>query len=52
VTVDAPSEAGTPEIARILQLAAGTYCLGLIVEDDVGNKSALSNVVQVTTPGS
>lgn len=52
VSLDVPQEAGASEIARILHLAEGTYCLGLKVEDETSNKSPLSNVVQVYTPGS
>ena len=51
VPVDAPRGSGMSEIARILDLSAGTYCIGIVVEDESGNRSPLSNVVQVYTPG-
>ncbi len=50
VGMPAPGEPGFREAVRIEGLAPGaTYRLGLVVEDDSGNRSGLSNVVVAST---
>ncbi|MCP4598944.1 MAG: S8 family serine peptidase [Proteobacteria bacterium] len=48
VTTGDPRESGGTESFRIVDLAAGDYCLGLIVRDEAGNESDLSNEATVT----
>ena len=48
--IDVRKTQPTSPLPRILDLAAGTYCIGLVVEDEAGNRSGLSNVVQIYTP--
>ncbi len=48
VGTDPPRGAGQTETARAFDLPAGTYCLGVEIVDEAGNRSAISNIAQVT----
>ncbi len=49
-TTYAPKEAGEAELARIEGLPSGTWCIALTAEDDAGNRSNLSNIVEMLVP--
>lgn len=45
-----PLISGSPERFLISDLASGTHCFGLIVKDEAGNQSTVSNVAIVDIP--
>ena len=52
IVTGTPKPADEDESRRLINMEAGTYCVGLTVTDESGNQSTLSNIAEVTTPGS
>jgi subtilisin family serine protease/chitodextrinase len=47
VAAGVPGPAGTPERVHLTGVAAGTWCLGMVSEDESDNVSAVSNVAEL-----